>query len=107
MERKGSPPGRARHARHDQSFLDGLAIEGAPGRCHHAEGRCAGGKTRYVVCVRIGGPARKHGVGDDDIAHAVRNALRWVEMDDDLTMLIGPASDGVLLGRRKFYRFLA
>jgi hypothetical protein len=76
--------------------------------------------------VRIGGPAKKHGVDADDIAHAVRNALRWVEMDDDLTMLIGPASDGALLEigildidgddpvvihamplRRKFYRFLA
>jgi hypothetical protein len=76
--------------------------------------------------VRIGGPSKKPGVGDDDIAHAVRNAPRWVEMDDDLTMLIGPASDGALLEigvldidgddpvvihpmplRRKFYRFLA
>lgn len=82
--------------------------------------------TRYVVCVRIGGPARKHGVSDADIEHAVRNALRWVVMDDDLTMLIGPATDGALLEigilhiagddpvaihamalRRKFYRFMA
>ncbi len=56
----------------------------------------------------------------------MRNALRWVVMDDDLTMLIGPATDGALLEigildidgddpvvihamalRRKFYRFLA
>ena len=76
--------------------------------------------------MRIGGPARRHGVSDADIEHAVRNALRWVEMDDDLTMLIGPASDGALLEigvldidgddpvvihamplRHKFYRFLA
>lgn len=75
--------------------------------------------------MRIGEPARKHGVSDADIWHAVRNAVRWVEMDDDLTMLIGPASDGALLEigvldidgddpvvihamalRRKFYRFL-
>lgn len=77
-------------------------------------------------CVRIGEPARRHGVSDGDITHAVRNALRWVVMDDDLTMLIGPAADGALLEigalnidgedavvihamslRRKFYRFLA
>lgn len=76
--------------------------------------------------MRIGEPARKHGVSEPDIAHAVRNAMRWVEMDDDLTMLIGPATDGGLLEigvldiagddpvvihamslRRKFYRFLA
>ena len=76
--------------------------------------------------MRIGEPAKKHGVSDADIEHAVRNALRWVVMDEDLTMLIGPATDGALLEigvldidgddpvvihamalRRKFYRFLA
>ena len=75
--------------------------------------------------MRIGEPARKHGVSDADIAHAVRNAMRWVEMDDELTMLIGAATDGALLEigvlaidgddpvaihamplRPKFYRFL-
>ncbi|MGH3500979.1 MAG: hypothetical protein ACRDQA_08805 [Nocardioidaceae bacterium] len=75
--------------------------------------------------MRIGGPARKHGLADTDIRHAVRNAVRRVLMDDDLTMLIGPASDGALLEigvldidgddpvvihamplRQKFYRFL-
>jgi hypothetical protein len=30
------------------------------------------------------------------ICHAVRTAMRWVVMDQDLTMLIGPASDGGL-----------
>jgi hypothetical protein len=76
--------------------------------------------------MRIGEPARKHGVSDADILHAVRNAMRWVEMDDDLTMLIGAASNGAPLEigvldidgddpvaihamplRQKFYRFLA
>lgn len=47
--------------------------------------------------MRIGGPARKHGVTDPDIRHAARNAIRRVVMDDGLTMLIGPASDGRLL----------
>jgi len=75
--------------------------------------------------VRIGGPARKHGITDVDILHAVRTALRRVAMDAELTMLIGPASDGALLEigvldidgddpvvihamplRPKFYRFL-
>ena len=36
-------------------------------------------------------------MGDDDIRHAVRNATRKIEMDDDLTMLIGPARDGTPL----------
>lgn len=47
--------------------------------------------------MRIGEPARKHGVPDPDIQHAVRAAMRMVAMDDDLTMLIGPAPDGALL----------
>ena len=76
--------------------------------------------------MRVGGPARKHGVSDEDIRHAVRTAVRRVVMDDELTMLIGPAIDGTLLEvgvldmdgddpvaihamplRPKFYRFLA
>jgi hypothetical protein len=47
--------------------------------------------------MRIGGPARRHGVGDADILHAARNAMRRVALDEDLTMLIGPAADGALL----------
>jgi hypothetical protein len=47
--------------------------------------------------MRIGDPARKHGVADADIWHAIRNMMRRVVLDDDLTMLIGPASDGALL----------
>lgn len=75
--------------------------------------------------MRIGEPARGHDIADVDIRHAVRNAMRRVVMADDLTMLIGPASDGALLEigvldlegddpvvihamplRRKFYKFL-
>lgn len=47
--------------------------------------------------MRIGEPARRHGVADIDIWHAIRNAMRRVAMDDDLTMLIGPAQDGAPL----------
>lgn len=75
--------------------------------------------------MRIGEPARKHDVPDADIQHAARTAVRRVIMDTDLTMLIGPATDGALLEigvldidgddpvvihamplRPKFYRFL-
>jgi hypothetical protein len=75
--------------------------------------------------VRIGDPARKHGVADADIWHAIRNTMRRVVLDDSLTMLIGPTSDGALLEvgvldidgddpvvihvqplRPKFYKFL-
>lgn len=47
--------------------------------------------------MRIGDPARKHGVADADIWHAARTAVRRIVMDEDLTMLIGPAADGALL----------
>jgi len=40
--------------------------------------------------------ARKHGANDDDIFHAYRNPVRVFEQDD-LVMLIGPATNGALL----------
>jgi len=47
--------------------------------------------------VRIGKPARRHGISDPDIWHAVRQVIRRVVLDEDLTMLIGPATDATLL----------
>ena len=37
------------------------------------------------------------GWANADIWHAVRAAIRKIDMDDDLTMLIGPARDGTPL----------
>jgi hypothetical protein len=55
-------------------------------------------ETSYLVYVRIVGPARKHGIGDEDILHAARHAIREVPNDDDdVMMLIGAARDGALL----------
>ncbi len=75
--------------------------------------------------MRIGDPARRHGMADSDISDAVRNATRRVDLDDDLSMLIEPPADGSMLEigildiegddpvvihamvlRPKFYRFL-
>lgn len=47
--------------------------------------------------MRIGAPARNHGVAEEDIFHAVRNAMRRRDMGENLTMYIGPALDGALL----------
>jgi hypothetical protein len=47
--------------------------------------------------VRIAEPARKHGVADDDIRHAFRNATRRVPGDGEVAMLIGPARNGAPL----------
>lgn len=47
--------------------------------------------------MRIGAPARRHGVPDEHMDHAFRNAMRRVRLDEDLTMLIGPAPDGTLI----------
>ena len=47
--------------------------------------------------MRIGERARRYGIGDDNIWHAVRTAPRKIEIDEDLTMLIGPARDGTPL----------
>lgn len=47
--------------------------------------------------MRIGGPARKHGGADADSWHAARTAVRRVVMNEDVTMLLGPAADGAML----------
>ena len=47
--------------------------------------------------MRIGEPARKHGVPDEDIWHAIRYAIREIDMDEGFTMLLGPARNGALL----------
>jgi hypothetical protein len=52
--------------------------------------------TRYLVTVRIAESTRKHGIADEDMLHALRNAIRIAE-SEDFTMLIGPARDGQLL----------
>jgi hypothetical protein len=47
--------------------------------------------------MRIGEPARKHGLSDEDIWHAIRNMMRTVSESDDLIMVIGPARSGKTL----------
>lgn len=47
--------------------------------------------------MQIGEPVRKQGVADEDMLHAIRYAMRQVDMDDGMTMLIGAARDGALL----------
>lgn len=50
-----------------------------------------------MVEIRIGQPVWRHGLSEEDIGHAIRNALQRIDLDDDLTMLLGPAADGSLL----------
>ena len=45
---------------------------------------------------RILASARKHGIADEDILHAFRNAVFEVT-DDDIMMLIGPNRHGNLI----------
>ena len=45
----------------------------------------------------MGQPALRHGVAEPDALHAMRNAMRRIVMDENLTMLIGPALDGHLM----------
>lgn len=45
----------------------------------------------------IAASAFKHGVVAEDTLHAFRNPIRAFDLNDGFTMLIGPATDGVLL----------
>ena len=55
--------------------------------------------TTNVVAGEILASARKHGISDDDIDHAIENALGWISHPDQpgFTMLIGPDRRAVLL----------
>ncbi|WP_212753961.1 hypothetical protein [Nakamurella aerolata] len=44
----------------------------------------------------IKGSARRHGIADSDIRHAVANAIRVWPMDG-FDMIVGPARDGSLI----------
>ena len=41
--------------------------------------------------------AFRHGVSEEDMLHALRHAFRWFALDDEMTMVIGPAVSGELL----------
>jgi hypothetical protein len=53
-----------------------------------------------VTCLRvpvISASARKHGISDDDMLHALRNPISVDYLDESRTMFIGAARDGTLL----------
>ena len=41
--------------------------------------------------------ARKHGVSDDDIDHALKHAMSIDDQDDDLRLYLGPARNAELI----------
>lgn len=41
--------------------------------------------------------AHRHGVGEEDMLHALRHEVRWFALDSEMTMSIGPATTGELL----------
>ena len=71
---------------------EGVAGSGPvmPGDC----GSPGPAQTRHVVCMRIGGPARRRGIPDADIWHGVRSAIHKIDMAGDLRMLIGRPAMG-------------
>jgi len=47
--------------------------------------------------MRVAQAAREHGIADEDMLHATRNAIAQWRLDDDFTMRVGPAHDDDLL----------
>lgn len=45
----------------------------------------------------IADSARRHAIADDDMLHAVRNAIATEDLGDGFTMLVGPARDARLV----------
>ena len=50
----------------------------------------------YTTCVRIARSARRHGISEGAIRHAVTNAIRLIETDDGL-FVIGANTSGRML----------
>jgi hypothetical protein len=50
-----------------------------------------------ILSVEIHPAARKHGIADQDIRHAVRHAIATDDQDDDTRLYLGPARDAQLL----------
>lgn len=55
------------------------------------------GFSYYNSSVEIHPSARKHGIADEDIEHAVENAMSIDERDDDNRLYLGPARNAELL----------
>lgn len=51
----------------------------------------------YTNRVWIHSSARKHGISDDDIRHAMVNPIREVELSEDRWLVIGPDRSANLL----------
>lgn len=47
--------------------------------------------------MRVLSSARKHGITDNDMLHAVRNSIIAADLDEGKTLYLGPAADGALL----------
>jgi hypothetical protein len=56
-----------------------------------------GGKVTWRRAPDIAPSTRRHGVSDDDMRHALRYPVRVADLDESLTMFVGPARDGTLL----------
>ncbi len=56
-----------------------------------------GRKVTWLRVQDIAPSARRHGIDDDDMRHALRNPILVTELDEDLTMFTGPARDGTPL----------
>lgn len=51
----------------------------------------------YNFRIEVHASARRHGVADADIEHAIENAMVTKEADDDERLYIGPARNAALL----------
>jgi hypothetical protein len=55
------------------------------------------GKVTWLRVPDIAPSARKHDIAVDDMRHALRNPLMVHELEEGLTMFVGPARDGTPL----------
>lgn len=71
--------------------------DGKRGRESLGAGPNASDVSYYTSSVEVHPAARRHGIADDDIQHAVANAMTIDDQDDDIRLYLGPARNADLL----------
>ena len=88
--------------RPQDAALVGRAFEPSPPRpTSSSPARAASSRPRRGFVLRfmleIHPSARKHGIADEDIEHAVTHAMAIDDTDDDTRLYLGPARNAALL----------
>lgn len=102
---KRTPTAYASRAEHEgartRSAFDLYTVKLAPpaiaGDCFYVHEAGVAWVSYYNCFVEIHPAARKHGIADEDIQHAMEHAMTIEDQDDDTRLYLGPSHSAALL----------